>query len=62
MVGKIIIKNGVWIGAKSIVTQNVTCHPHSILAVNSVASSDLETNGIYKGNPAKKIRTRKFEA
>ncbi len=62
MIGKIVLKDGVWIGAKAIVTQNVTCHSHSILAVNSVASTNLEANGIYKGNPAKKIRTRQFES
>jgi len=62
MLGKITLKDGVWIGAKSIVTQNVTCQSQSILAVNSVASTDLEANGIYKGNPAVKIRTRKIES
>ncbi len=62
MLGKITLKDGVWIGAKSVVTQNVTCQSHSILAVNSVASTDLEANGIYKGNPAVKIRTRKIES
>lgn len=61
IIGKIVLKDGVWIGAKSIVTQNVTCQSHSILAVNSVASTHLEANGIYKGNPAVKIRTRIIE-
>ncbi len=61
IVGKIVLKEGVWIGTKSIVTQNVTCQSHSILAVNSVATNNLEAFGIYKGNPAVKIRTRKIE-
>ena len=61
MIGKITLEDGVWIGAKSIVTQNVVCKSHSILAVNSVASSNLDKFSIYKGNPAVKIRNREFE-
>lgn len=62
MVGPIKLKEGVWIGAQAVVTQNVVCNSHSILAVQSVASSDLEAYGIYKGNPAVKIRQREIEA
>ena len=61
MIGPITLEDGVWIGAKSIVTQNVNCQSHSILAVQSVASSNLSKFGIYKGNPAVKIRDRKLE-
>ncbi len=60
MIGKIIIEDGVWIGAKTIVTGGVTCHSHSILTVNSVASKDLNAYGIYKGNPAIFIKERKI--
>lgn len=52
------LKNGVWIGAKSTVTQGVTCYEHSVLSVQSVANSDLEASWIYQGIPAKKIRER----
>ena len=58
LVGKIIIEDGVWIGAKSIVTQNVVCESHSVLAVNSVASSNLDSYAVYRGNPAKKASDR----
>jgi putative colanic acid biosynthesis acetyltransferase WcaF len=61
-IGKITLEDGVWIGAKSIVTQNVVCHSHSVLAVNSVANGDLVSYSIYKGSPALKIRDRKIEA
>lgn len=54
----IVLKDGVWIGAKSTVTQGVVCYEESVLTVSSVASADLEANGIYQGNPAKKIRER----
>ena len=59
MIGEIEIKDGVWIGAKSIVTQNVICESHSVLSVNSVASSNLESYTIYRGNPAIKVDDRK---
>jgi len=58
MIGKIEIKDGVWIGAKSIITQNVVCENHSVLAVNSVASSNLDSYAVYRGNPAKKVGDR----
>jgi putative colanic acid biosynthesis acetyltransferase WcaF len=60
--GKIIIDDGAWIGAKAVVCSGVTCHSHSILTVNSVASTDLEAMKIYSGNPAKEIRTRVISA
>ena len=58
IIGKIKLKDGVWIGAKSIVTQNVVCDNHSVLTVNSVASSNLDSYSVYSGNPAKKVRNR----
>jgi len=60
MIDKIIIEDGVWIGAKTIVTGGVTCHSHSILTVNSVASQNLDAYGIFKGNPAKLIKKREI--
>jgi len=59
IVKKIIIEDGVWIGAKSVVTPGVICKTHSILAVGSVATKNLEPYGIYQGNPA--ILKRKRE-
>lgn len=61
-VGKITLEEGVWIGAKSVVCPNVTCHSHAVLAVHSVAVKDLESYGIYQGNPAQWIRERKMES
>jgi len=59
--GDIKLEEGVWIGAFSIVTPGITCKSHSILAVNSVATKDLESYTIYQGNPAKEIRKRTIE-
>jgi len=60
-IGKITLENGAWIGAKSIITQNVVCRSHSVLSVNSVATKDLVEYTINQGNPALKIRDRKIE-
>jgi putative colanic acid biosynthesis acetyltransferase WcaF len=58
MIGKIILEDGVWLGAKSIVCSNVICKSHSILTVNSTATHNLEPYSIYRGTPAVKIRDR----
>ena len=51
-VGEIILKSGVWIGAKSVVCPGVVCGENSVLSVSSVATKDLIANKIYQGNPA----------
>lgn len=58
IVGDITLEDGVWIGAKSIVCPGVTCFSHSVLAVGSVATSNLEAYKIYQGNPASIVRER----
>jgi putative colanic acid biosynthesis acetyltransferase WcaF len=57
--GKITLEAGVWIGAKSVVCPGVTCKSHSVLAVGSVATSNLEPYSIYQGNPAVRKKERK---
>ena len=61
MVGDITLEDGVWVGAKCLVCPGVTLHSHAVLSVASVASTDLERYGIYRGNPAIKIKTRIIE-
>lgn len=60
IVGDITIEEGAWIGAKSVVCPGVKCKSHSILAVNSVATHNLDAYTIYQGNPAKAIRKREI--
>ena len=60
--GKIILEDGVWIGAKAMVCLNVICHSHSVLSVMSVANKDLKAYTIYKGNPAEPIKERTIES
>jgi putative colanic acid biosynthesis acetyltransferase WcaF len=57
---KIVIENGVWICAKAIVCQGVTCKNHSVLGVGAVATTDLDAYGIYKGNPLVFVKNRQI--
>lgn len=50
--GPVILDDGVWIGAKSVVCPGVKCGSHAVLTVGSVATNNLEPYGIYQGNPA----------
>lgn len=59
---EIVIENGVWIGAKSIVAGGVICKSHSILGINGVAETNLEPYLIYKGNPAIPVFKRNIES
>ncbi len=61
IIGEIKLEDGVWIGAKSVVTPGITCKSHSILAVNSVAAKDMEEYTIYQGNPALEVRKREIK-
>jgi len=61
MIGPITLEDGAWIGAKSTVCPGVTCLSHAVLAVNSVATSDLQPYTIYSGNPAKEVRKRTID-
>lgn len=61
IVGEIVLQEGTWVGAKSIVCPGVTLYTHSVLAVGSVANKNLDAYGVYQGNPAIKVRERKIE-
>ena len=58
MLGEIVLEEGVWIGAKATVCPGVTCKSHSVLAVGSVATKEMEAYTIYQGNPAEMKRKR----
>lgn len=61
IVAEIILEEGAWVGAQSVVCPGVTLNSHAILSVGSIANKDLEAYTIYQGNPAKKIRIRKID-
>lgn len=58
----IVVCDGAWIGAQTTVCPGVTVGRHAILTVGSVATKDMEPDGIYQGNPAVKIRERKIKS
>lgn len=61
IVKPVTLEDGVWIGSNAMVTQGVTCHSHSVLAVMSVASRDLDPYTIYAGHPCEAIRKRDLQ-
>ncbi|MEO6637005.1 MAG: WcaF family extracellular polysaccharide biosynthesis acetyltransferase [Ginsengibacter sp.] len=58
VVKEITLEDGVWIGARATVCGGVVCKDHAVLAVNSVATQQLEAMGIYQGNPATRVKDR----
>lgn len=60
IVESIILEDGVWLGAKSVVCPGVIARSHAVLSVGSIASKELEAYSIYQGNPAEKVRKRIF--
>ena len=61
ILGEVILEDGVWIGAQSVVCPGVICESHAVLSVASVANQNLSAFNIYTGNPAKKVRERVME-
>jgi len=61
IVKPVIIEDGVWIGAKSVVCPGIRMKNHSILTVCSILNTDAEEYTIYRGNPAQPIRKRIIE-
>lgn len=53
---EIVIGNGVFIGARSIVCKGVTIGEHSVIAAGSVVVNDIPDNCLAGGNPAKCIK------
>ncbi|MFD2288840.1 colanic acid biosynthesis acetyltransferase WcaF [Pedobacter petrophilus] len=56
----IVLEDGVWMGAKSVVGPGIKLYSHSVLSLSSVAVSDLAAYTIYQGNPAVKVRDREI--
>lgn len=62
IVAPIVLEDGVWIGARSLVCPGVTCFSHAVLAAQSVATTNLDAYTIYSGNPATMVRRREISA
>lgn len=53
---KIIIEDGCWIGANTTILPGVKIAKGCVIGANSLVASNTEENGLYVGNPAKRIR------
>jgi putative colanic acid biosynthesis acetyltransferase WcaF len=58
IVQEITIEDGVWIGARAIVCPGVHVGRGAVVTVGSVLQKNAEPFGIYRGNPAERIRDR----
>lgn len=58
MVGKIIVKESAWIGARAVVCPDVIVNAGAVLTVSSIATRNLDANTIYQGIPAIKSKLR----
>ena len=56
-IGKVIIGNNVFIGARSIILSNVKIGNNCIIGAGSVVTKNIPDNSIACGNPAKVIKT-----
>jgi putative colanic acid biosynthesis acetyltransferase WcaF len=56
----IVLEDGVWIGAKSLVAPGVRASSHAVLTAGSTAVKNLDAYVIYQGNPALRLRNRVF--
>lgn len=54
-VGIVRIGNNVFIGAGTVVLCDTRIGDNVVIGVNSVVTHDLPSNGVYAGNPAKRI-------
>jgi putative colanic acid biosynthesis acetyltransferase WcaF len=61
IVKPIIVGNGAWVGAKSIVSPGVEIGECAIAAAGSVVTKDIPAFEIHAGNPAHFIRHRVFQ-
>ena len=60
IVKPITVENGAWLGAGCWVGPGVTVGTHAVLTAGSIAATDLEPSGIYRGNPAVAFKERRL--
>jgi maltose O-acetyltransferase len=50
------IEDGCWIGANVVILPGVRIRKGCIIGAGSIVTKDCESNGLYSGNPAKRIK------
>jgi putative colanic acid biosynthesis acetyltransferase WcaF len=58
IVKPVTVEDGCWIGAGAWIGPGVTVGTHAVLTAGSVAGNNLESYGIYRGNPAVMVKRR----
>ena len=56
-VGRVVIGNNVFVGARTIILPNVTIGDNVVIGAGSIVTKDIESNSVVAGNPARKITT-----
>lgn len=54
----ILIESNVWIGAKVTILSGVTIGSGCVIGANSVVNKNTESNGVYVGAPARRVKSR----
>jgi putative colanic acid biosynthesis acetyltransferase WcaF len=62
MIKPIRICRGAWLTTGTYVGPGVTVGQHAVLGLGAVATKDLEPYGVYRGNPAEKVTTRRIRS
>jgi acetyltransferase-like isoleucine patch superfamily enzyme len=55
-IDNINIEKNIWIGAKSIILPGVNISSNVVIAAGSIVNKNCESDSVYGGNPAKKIK------
>ncbi|WP_082651779.1 acyltransferase [Gorillibacterium timonense] len=56
-IGRVVIEDGAFIGARAVIMPGVTVGHHSIIAAGSIVTKSVPPNSVFGGNPAKEICT-----
>ena len=60
IVKPIIVEEGAWVGARAVVCPGAKIGRHAVVTVGSVLTRNAEADGIYVGNPARSVKSRKI--
>ena len=59
--GEVVIGSNVWLGSRAIVLDNSTIEDKAIISAGSVFKGTAESNYVYVGNPATKMKCRNLD-
>jgi acetyltransferase-like isoleucine patch superfamily enzyme len=56
-VGRVVIGNGCWLGARSVILKNVTLGDRCVVAAGAVVTKSFPARSVIAGVPARLLRT-----